>query len=299
VTRGAGAVLALAALSSLLPRFAAAQGVAPGSDSPPPPRRTEVLPVGDLFTPLIADLKQPQFQISYLGTDSPVLDPQVGAVGFGETFGLVRWPGRRPGDGWQLNLAGAVFAQFDMHRQSTDLVNEDYLVGLPITYRRGRISARLALHHQSSHLGDEYVSRENPKRLNVSWDAVQLLLARDFGSWRAYAGADYVFVHAPEPLKDGVLDGGVEYRRTDPLFHAGARQAVRLVAALDAQSWQAVTWEVSWSARAGIELGPLGPATQGLGRTWSLLLEAFRGPTPFGQFYADRLSYVGIGLHWR
>jgi Protein of unknown function (DUF1207) len=299
VTRGEGAVLALAVISCFSPRFAGAQTPASGSDSAPPGRRAEVMPLGDLFAPLIADPKQPQFQLSYLAADSPVFDPQIGAVGFGETFGLVRLRGRRPGDGWQLDLAGAVFAQFDMHRQSTDLVNADYLVGLPIVYRHGKVSARLALHHQSSHLGDEYLTRENPKRLNVSWDAVQLLLARDCGAWRVYAGGDYVFVHAPEPLKDGVLDGGIEYRRAAPLFQAGAREAARLVAALDVQSWQAVTWELSWSARAGVELGPLGRADQGLGRTWSLLLEAFRGPTPFGQFYANPLSYLGLGLHFR
>ncbi len=36
-----------------------------------------------MFTPLIADLKEPQFQASYLGTDSPVLDRQIGAIGLG------------------------------------------------------------------------------------------------------------------------------------------------------------------------------------------------------------------------
>ena len=102
-----------------------------------------MLPVGDMFAPLIADLKAAAIPAAFLLTDSPVLDPQVGAVGFGETFGLLRMPGRRPGDGWQIDLAGAVFAQFEMQRQSTDLVNADYLVGLPITYRRGKISARL------------------------------------------------------------------------------------------------------------------------------------------------------------
>jgi hypothetical protein len=155
------------------------------------------------------------------------------------------------------------------------------------------------LHHLSSHLGDEYLLREHPVRLNVSYDAVQLLLARELGPWRVYGGADYVFVHAPEPLKDGVLDGGVEYRRPAPLFPAGAREAARLVAALDVQSWQRGGWTLGWSARAGIEVGPRGPADGGLGRTWSLLLEGYRGPTPFGQFYEETLSYLGIGLHFR
>lgn len=264
-----------------------------------PAQRLEVLPAGDLFSPLIADLKQPQFQASFLAADSPVFDTQVGAVGFGETFGLVRLPGRNPGDGWQLDLAGAVFAQFDLQRQSTDLVNADYVVALPITFRRGNLSARLSLHHQSSHLGDEYLSRASIARLNVSYDAVQLLVARELGGWRVYGGADYVFVHAPEPLKDGVLEVGVEYRRRAPLFQAGAQEAGRLVAALDVQSWQRGGWELGWSARAGVELGPRSPADQGLGRTWSLLLEGYRGPTPFGQFYTETLSYLGIGLHFR
>jgi hypothetical protein len=263
------------------------------------PRRLDVLPIGDLFSPLIADPKQPQFQVSYLSTSSPFFDDHVGAVGFGETFGLLRVPGGRAGDGWQIGLAGAVFAQFDLEQQSTDLVNADYMVGIPITYRHGSTSARLYLHHQSSHLGDEYLSRVTITRLNVSFDAIQLLLARDFNAWRVYGGADYVFVHAPAPLKDGVLDGGVEYRRPSSLFRAGERESGRFVAALDVQSWQRGGWRLSWSARAGVEIGPRRPADQGMGRTWSLLLEVFRGPTPFGQFYTERLSYLGIGLHFR
>ena len=285
--------LALGVVLPLSPWSASAQ------NAPSPSRHVVVLPVGELFAPLIADLTQPQFQTAFLSTDSPVLDDQLGAVGFGETFGLLRKPGGRPGDGWQVSLAGAVFAQFELRRQSTDLVNSDFVVGLPITYRRGRTSARLMLHHQSSHLGDEYLLRENPARLNVSWDAVQLLVSRDLGVWRIYGGAEHVFVHAPEPLKDGVLEGGVEYRRPAPLFRTGARQAARWIAALDVQSWQRGSWQISASARAGIELGPLGPADEGLGRTWSLVIEAFHGPTPFGQFYGERISYVGLGLHFR
>ena len=285
--------LALAVICCLSPVPARAQ------QSESAPRRLDVLPIGDLFAPLIADPKQPQFQVSYLSTSSPVLDTQVGAVGFGETFGLLRWPGSHAGDGWQIDLAGAVFAQFELQRQSTDLVNADYMVGIPVTYRRGRTSARLSLHHQSSHLGDEYLSRVNPTRLNVSYDAIQLLMARDVNAWRVYGGADYVFIHAPAPLKDGVLEGGVEYRRPSSLFRAGERESGRFVAALDVQSWQRGGWTLSWSARAGVEIGPRRPADQGLGRTWSLLLEAFRGPTPFGQFYTETLSYLGIGLHFR
>ena len=71
-----------------------------------------VLPEKDLFRPLLADPKEPRFQIGLLWVDSEVHDTRVGAVGFGENFGIARWAGRHPGEAWQLNLSAAVLAQF-------------------------------------------------------------------------------------------------------------------------------------------------------------------------------------------
>ena len=61
-----------------------------------PARAAEVtpLPEKDLFRQLLADPKEPRFQVSVLRTDSDVHDSKVGAVGFGENFGIARWPGR-------------------------------------------------------------------------------------------------------------------------------------------------------------------------------------------------------------
>ena len=78
-----------------------------------------------------------------------------GAVGFGERWGIVRRPGERAGDGWQVGLSGGVFAQFDMDADSNDLINADYVIGFPLTWRHGAWSGRFNLYHQSSHLGDE------------------------------------------------------------------------------------------------------------------------------------------------
>ena len=54
-------------------------------------------------------------------------------------------------------LVGNVYAQFDLNRPSYDLINADYLIGLPLTFRFDRFSGRARLYHQSSHLGDEFV----------------------------------------------------------------------------------------------------------------------------------------------
>src|SRR5712692_11646747 len=105
-----------------------------------------------VFEPLLADPQEPQFFATYLWARSPRLASRLGSVGFGQTIGLLR------GDSWQLAIAAGAFSQFNMQATTNDLINTDYLVGLPLAYQRGASAARLRLYHQSSHLGDEYMA---------------------------------------------------------------------------------------------------------------------------------------------
>ena len=43
-----------------------------------------------------------------------------------------------------------------------------------------------------------------------------------------------------------------------------------------------------------------GPARHGLilGRSWSVTVEGYDGPAPYGQFYRENVSLVGVGLHF-
>jgi hypothetical protein len=50
------------------------------------------------------------------------------------------------------------------------------------------------------------------------------------------------------------------------------------------------------SARAGIEFARSGAAGHPA-RHVALMLEAYEGPSPYGQFFQDDISYVGFGLH--
>jgi hypothetical protein len=94
--RGLGAggrLLMLLALGVLLPTSGNGQAGPTGNpesaDSEPP--RPVPLPPPDLFRPLLADPKQPQFAASYLWASSGRIETRVGAVAFGENFGIVRW----------------------------------------------------------------------------------------------------------------------------------------------------------------------------------------------------------------
>src|SRR5207244_7127226 len=118
-----------------------AQAVA--SHGPPQP-----LPQGQLFAPLIADPKQPHFFAAWLWVTSPLVTSQVASVGLGEDIGLVRGPRSH----WQLSVAAGVCSQFNEETPSNDLINTDFVIGFPVTYRSAAVSSPWPLHHPRSPL---------------------------------------------------------------------------------------------------------------------------------------------------
>src|ERR1051325_6734881 len=231
---------------------------------------------GAVFEPLRADPKEPEFFATYLWTRSPRLASRLGSVGFGETMSLLRTAD------WQLAVAAGVFSQFDMARVTADLMNTDYLVGIPLTYRHGALSTRFRVYHQSSHMGDEYMVHNHAQRVDLSFEAGDALVARELSHGRFYGGGEYIFARSPADLRPGVLHGGAEYRQPGSLVRLGRFGAGRLVAALDGRSVQDRSWQVGWSLVTGLELSDPAAAL-GSGWHWTLLLKAYTGPSPHGE----------------
>ena len=275
--RASAIVLQLAAAAAVASAGAAVQAPLPSG------RATA------LFQPLVADPNEPQFFATYLWARSPRLASRLGSVGFGQTIGLVGGPD------WQVAITAGVFSQFNMGSSTTDLLNTDYIVGIPVTYRHGTLATRLRLFHQSSHLGDEYMAHTHAQRVDLTFQAVDLLVAHQAPTWRAYGGGGYVFAHSPADLRPGVLHGGFEYRQARSWLRLGRSLGGRLVAGLDAKSIQDRRWQVGWSVVTGLELGdPL--AVPGSGSRWSVLLKGYTGPAPYGEFYRDHVSSLGVGV---
>nr|AEI30333.1 secreted protein [uncultured microorganism] len=259
------------------------------ADDPP---RTTPLPTTQLFAPLRADPKEPRFFVSALQVDSAPRDTTLGAVGFGEHFGIVRRETSN-NEGWQLGIAGAVFAQFDLEAASSDLINADYVIGLPLTWRRGDWSGRLRLYHQSSHLGDEFLLSTQPQRVNLSFEAIEAMVAYDFGNLRLYGGGETLFDRDPADLGKHLLHAGLDWRGREIAFRLGDLGGARWVAGLDVKRWQQNDWAAQISAKAGLEFAPL---SEGSGRRWNAMLEFYDGPSPYGQFYPQDVRYWGIAF---
>lgn len=245
----------------------------------------EPLPPYAIFAPLLADPRQPQFSMRYQRYDSSVSEFNAGFVSFGEYFGFASglWPDSSIS---QIGLQGAVFGLFNLDAPSSDLVNADYWIGIPLSYRTGPWSVLLRLYHQSSHLGDEFLLG-NPgiNRINLSYEDLEMLLSLDLDSIRLYGGGGYIF-HSEPDLKPWHFQGGIEGRK-HRIF-----SGFDLVGAVDMQSREEQGWRWNRSFQAGLAFTPRG------GREIRLMLEHFDGFSPNGQFYRDRLRYTGAGVYF-
>lgn len=250
-----------------------------------------LLPDGDLFRPLLADPKQPQFVAGRQGVNPGSADDFAAAwVGFGENFGLYRLTLGGACDGLQLNVNGGVFAQFNLNSPSSDLVNADYVIGVPLTFRKGLFSGRLRYYHQSSHLGDELVLG-NPgiRRVNLSFEEVELLASIEWHFLRIYGGPGYLVRREPD-LKRLKWQYGGELRF--PIYRPPDSYIFYFVAGSDFKQFQEHEYHRDYSLKAGVEV-----ENDRAVRRFRILFTLFDGFNPFGQFYDQKLRAVGFEIN--
>jgi hypothetical protein len=203
----------------------------------------------------------------------------------------VRWGGPRAGEGVQLDVVGAIFAQFDLDSVSNDLINADYIIGLPLTIRRSGFSIRARIYHQSSHLGDEYLLRSSQiQRENLSFESLELLASQEIGPLRLYGGGERIFRRDPETVKPKLLHAGAELR-------SGRAGLLQLVSGVDLKTTEQHNWSQALSGRVGFELARPSPGGHPV-RLVTIMLELYKGPSPYGQFFQEDISYVGVGIHF-
>ena len=245
------------------------------------------LPGGNLFDPLIADPRWPRFSMGYrYFTDEAT---SVGAATFGETIALYRTRGAS-GELGEVGFQAGVFSIFDLDAPSSDLVNTDFFAALQATYRANGLSTIFRIFHQSSHLGDEFLLRNRIDRVNLSFEGVDLKLSYRLFDWlRLYGGGGYLFQVDPSDLKPWSTQAGVELQTPWRFWN----DSTRFVTALDLQNREENRWSTEISIRGGLQF----ERPRNFMRKISLLLEYYKGHSPNGQFFSEKIEYFGPGLH--
>jgi hypothetical protein len=249
-----------------------------------------------LFAPLLGDPSEPHFFAAavhtQLETEGRFVD--LGSVGLGNEF--VLWSRHGARDDWQVGLQAGMTGQFRLERESSyTLTNTDYLLGVPLAWRRGRTSARLRFYHRSSHLGDEYlVQNPGTRPINFSFEELEGLAALDLagGRGRAYAGGGYL-VHRRPSMARGKLVAGAEWKGRNGATSSASRGfAGRLVAGLEVRLREDHSWSPDVLTVLGLQIAG------GRGnRALDLLAEYYHGSAPYGQFHRERVDHLGLGLH--
>lgn len=260
-------------------------------------RTNSAFPKDDVFRPLMADPKQPQFfasaQAARVRTDHT--HANIGSVGFGENFGFYT---RRNGcSGWQVGLLAGVFSQFNLSAPSSDLINADYVVGIPLSWRSGAWSTRVRLYHQSSHLGDEFLlGRPGFNRVNLSFEEVEAILSYDYRWARLYAGGGYLVHREPATLDRHRIQWGIELRgptMASPILGKALEGLlITPVLGADFKSFEELNWVINANVVGGVEW-----SMDGSSRRFRFLLNYYHGFNPYGQFFAQKVETVGFGLY--
>jgi len=257
-----------------------------------PKPESKFLPHSLLFAPLHADPRWPHFSMASRRIQSGSEPKSTGSANFGETFGLYRNAAPFGGQ-WDLALQAGVFSVFNMDASSKDLVNADYTVGLLSSYRNGPFSGFFRIHHQSSHLGDEFIlnSRVPVNRVNLSFEEIDLKLSYELTAWLRVYGGGGVLVGQGDPstLGRGTTQFGAEL--TSPWTLLSGK--IRPVVYADFQANERSSWVVGRSLMAGLQFenARIGD------RKVQLLAEYFKGPSPNGQFFSQNTDWIGLGLH--
>lgn len=243
-----------------------------------------------LFDPLIADPRWPHFSLAYQNYTSEEEFGDIFAASFGETLHIYQDDG--PFDGqWQVGIQAAAFIVHDLDTASWDLINEDYRGGVAFFYRRKALSGLFSIYHNSSHVGDEFLLRNDTDRVNFSYEAVQIKLSYDIReSYRVYGGFDYLFSPDPEDFDRWFTQYGIEFRCPRTIF----RGVLRPVAGADFQNRQENDWHSEISLRAGLEI----ESEKTLWNKIHFMLEYYNGNSPNGQFHDNLIEYVGFGTHF-
>ncbi len=254
-----------------------------------PKPESKFLPNGLLFDPLHADPRWPHFSVAYRGVSQGPEPKTTGSANFGETFSIYR--NAAPFNGqWEIAFQGGVFSIFDLDAPSADLVNADYTAGLLTSYRTGSFSGFFRIYHQSSHLGDEFILNNQPNRINLAYEEIDVKLSYELFDWfRVYGGGGYLVGRDPNTLGRGTSQFGAEL--TSPWTLLSGK--IRPVAYADFQANERTNWSITSSVLAGLQFenARIGD------RKLQLLLEYLEGPSPNGQFYSQRTEWIGIGLH--
>jgi hypothetical protein len=245
------------------------------------PRPNEIFPL------LIADPRHIQTSASYYRLDGQ----NASDLALGGSWGLTRWRTGPLQDWlWEADVEGMAYSRFLIGGGCDEFQTADFIADLPVAVRRGDVSFKAALFHESSYLDAQYGRDAGVSAIHYFDQGARLQAALDLRSWaRAYAGAQYLIHDIPDAPRWS-LQSGLEFSADDLEWFKGA--PARPFLAQDCQWHQDVGWNTDSHTVLGVKIPLRGSPTRAL----RVQAGYFTGHSPFGQFYARREHYADLSI---
>jgi hypothetical protein len=242
--------------------------------------------VGESFKPLIAAPREPRFfgSLQRLNSEAPLNSFNAALVGLGENFGFVRWQNEDTDETWEIGLTSGLFSLFKLNQTSTDLINSDFMIGLSASYKSDNTAYRSRFYHLSSHLGDEFLLKNEFKRINYSLETLDFTASRTWGAWRGYSGGGYIVRVKPSDYGRASIHLGGEYRGSRSLWLGSS-----LKGGLHTEFSQQHDWNPNVQIVMGLEFGKSSKTP----RRFGIELQAYDGYAPWGQFFDIKVRAYG------
>ncbi len=243
-----------------------------------------VMPAHNLFRPIIADPLWPKFYAAYHYYTNELIQHGMIETSIGGSIPLVRIYAND-------NVTVEIGAQADATSAfigadtSFDLINADYMVGLPVTVQWDELSFMFRFYHRSGHLGDDVIINDNiSEKQIVSLEMLEGIVAYEPYDWlRVYGGGGII----PRPVPSSF--GRWAYRLgVEAYLPTGSRAFPKIVGAVDVEGTEGGGYTPMFSAMLGTEM---------LTDKMYLMLEFYNGQAYHGQYFESKITYLGVGFY--
>ncbi|MGE0757689.1 MAG: DUF1207 domain-containing protein [Pirellulaceae bacterium] len=244
----------------------------------------QVLPVGLIYSPYLADTKSSRFAATFVNVEEDgwlfdaTLGTQVGLLRYGSTSAF--FP-----EGLQVDAEGSAQARLDMPGD-LDVRSVDFRGGLPISFGVGPRRWKFGYYHISSHLGDEFLLK-NPTypRLNFVRDVLIFGYSRHHTpNLRSYVEIGWAFrSDISEPWE---VQFGIDYAPAGPTGIHGAPFFALNGHLREEVDWGGMfTFQAGWAWRSDVNTSLLRAGMQ-----------YYNGKSSQYSFYNEHEHQIGLAL---
>lgn len=191
-----------------------------------------------------------------------------------------------------IGMEGGAITQFEWTMREDymqrNILSSDFIIGMPIVWQMDNLMLRLRIYHLSSHMGDDYMVRNNITsyyRNNNNYEQLDITASYLIKNFRLNLGVGTVLTSSA-PRKPLVFTSGLEY-----LLPLDKEESVNLCAGFYADSKQDNYYIPGINMALGVKIGE--PDRRGA----KILFTYFNGPLPYSVYTGRLIQWLGAAVY--